>query len=85
MMGHYITGGMLLFLITSIIWVKTEITKRPTCNEVDKKYVPKESCDIITKNFQEKLECIPEMKKSIVRIETKLEILLERREKSDDN
>ena len=74
-MEHYLPiGGILLFILTSIVYVKTEITKRPTWDDTKKTYVPKGECNIITKDFNKKLDCIPEMKDAIARIETKLDI-----------
>lgn len=47
-----------------------------TYNAADKKYKKIEVCDEIHKNVDEKLSCLPEIKKSVTQIETKIDMLL---------
>ena len=73
-------GGLILFAVTSIVWIKTEMTKRPTYDETNDKYTAKDSCRLITQHFQDTLNCIPDMKESMTRIETKLDIWMKNNE-----
>lgn len=47
-----------------------------TSDTADKKYKKIEVCDEIHKNVNEKLACLPEIKKSVTQIETKIDILI---------
>jgi Tfp pilus assembly protein PilO len=69
-------GGVVLIFIGGLIAVNKEIAKRPTFKETEERYKKTEVCDEIHKSVQEKLACLPEVKKSLTQIETKIDILL---------
>ena len=72
----YIPIGLMILFIGGLIVVNKEIIKRPTFKDTDDKYKNKEVCDEIHKSVNEKLECIPDIKKTVIQIETKIDILL---------
>ncbi len=69
-MEYVISGGLLVFMIGSLIAVKVELAKRPTLDDTDEKYKNKEVCDEIHKSVDEKLSCIPEIKETVIEIRT---------------
>ncbi|RKY32386.1 MAG: hypothetical protein DRP74_02625 [Candidatus Omnitrophota bacterium] len=69
-------GGLILFCVTGIAIVKSEFAKRPTFGEAEKRYKKKEVCDEIHKSVDEKLSCIPEIKKTVTQIETKIDLII---------
>ncbi|NHZ87179.1 MAG: hypothetical protein GWP19_15115 [Planctomycetia bacterium] len=71
-----ISSGLLMLGIGSLIAVKVGLKDRPTFKEANSRYKEANVCDEIHKNVNEKLDCIPEIKKSVVQIETKLDILI---------
>lgn len=75
-MEYLMSGGLLLFLISSLVVINKEITKRPTYKDVEDKYTEIKLCKEIHKTVNEKLDCLPEMKKSLTQIETKIDILI---------
>jgi hypothetical protein len=75
-MEYLIPGGLLVFFISSLICVNMELTKRPTFKESDDRYKKTEVCEEIHKAVKEKLDCIPIIKDTVVRLETKMDILL---------
>ncbi len=76
-MGEYgVSIGIVVFVIGSLIGVKVGLEKRPTFKDVKKEYQEKVVCEEIHKNVNEKLACLPEIKKSVTQIETKIDILL---------
>ena len=77
MQEYIIPGSLLLFCIGGLVVVKVELAKRPTFDQANKKYKEENVCDEVHKRVDEKLECIPGMEKRQVRIETKLDILIE--------
>jgi len=66
-------GSLFLFVVTSIVAVKVGLTKRPTFKDTEKRYRKIEVCD---ETVQEKLNCIPDIKKTVTQIETKIDIFL---------
>ncbi len=77
-MEYILPGGLLVFMIGSLIIVNTKLAKRPTFGEANRLYKEKSVCDEIHKAVTEKLDCIPEIKETVIRIET---ILKERDKK----
>ena len=71
-----LSGGLLVFFISGLILVNKEVTKRPTYQEVEDKYTEIKLCNEIHKTTNEKLGCIPEIKDTVARLETKIDILL---------
>ena len=47
-----------------------------TVNEADKRYKQVIVCDEVHKSIDEKLGCIPEIKDTVARLDTKVDILL---------
>lgn len=74
-----IPSGLFLLMIGSIIAVKVELAKRPTFKDTDEKYKEVKVCDVIHKSVTEKLKCIPDIKTTVTQIETKIDILLEKK------
>jgi len=72
----FITGGVFLFFLGSIYTLNREITKRPTFKEMEERYTEKKVCDEIHKSVDEKLDCIPIIKDTVIRLETKMDILV---------
>lgn len=56
--------------------VQKAIDERPTFRDTDRRYKKIEVCDEMHKSVDEKLDCIPEIKDTVVRLETKMDILL---------
>lgn len=69
-------GTMFFIIIGSFIGIKMSLKDRPTFKNTNETYQKKESCDLIHKSVKEKLDCIPSIKKSVIQIETKIDILL---------
>jgi len=77
MITEYIfSGAITTIIIGSLIMVNKELVRRPTFEDVDKIAPKKEVCIEVHKSVNEKLECIPDIKKSVIQIETKIDILL---------
>ena len=74
-------SGFILVVIGGLISVKVELTKRPTYDDADKRYKDSKVCDEIHKNITEKLECLPEIKKNVIQIETKLDAIIKHNNK----
>ena len=72
----YIPIGLMALFIGGLIAVNKEITKKPTYKEVEDKFTEIKLCNQIHKSVDEKLECIPEIKKTVIQIETKIDMLL---------
>ena len=72
----YVPIGLMVLFIGGLIAVNKEIVKRPTLIDSDDRYKKKEVCDEIHKSVDEKLECIPVIKDTLARVETKVDILL---------
>jgi hypothetical protein len=68
--------GLGTIFILGLIAVNKEVGKRPTFKDADERYKKTEVCNEIHKSVNEKLECLPEVKKSLTQIETKIDILL---------
>ena len=65
-------------MIGSLIAVKVQLAKKPSYKDANKMYQDKKVCEEIHKSVSEKLECIPDIKKTVTQIETKIDIFLER-------
>ena len=72
----YVPIGLMVLFIGGLIAVNKEIARRPTLKDTDERYKKTEVCDEIHKSVKEKLDCIPEIKKTVTQIETKIDILL---------
>ena len=72
----YIPIGLMVLFIGGLIAVNKEIAKRPTFKETEDKYTEIKLCNEIHKRVDEKLDCIPDIKKTVTQIETKIDILL---------
>ena len=72
----YLPIGLMALFISGLIAVNKEIAKRPTFKETDDKYTEIKLCNEMHKRVDEKLDCIPEIKKTVTQIETKIDILL---------
>jgi len=71
-----LNGGVFLFLLTSLVAVKVELSKRPTFRDSEKKFRDQPVCDERHKSVEEKLNCIPEVKDTLARVETKVDLLI---------
>ena len=71
-------AGLILLVVGSIVAVKVQLAKRPTFKEADSRYQNEKVCDTIHKSVDEKLKCLPAIKKSVTEIETKINIFLEK-------
>lgn len=71
-------GSLVIFGIVSLVTVKVALAKRPTFEDANKRYKETKVCDEIHKSANEKLNCIPEIKDRVTRIETKIDIFLEK-------
>ena len=69
-------GAVTLLFIGGLIAVNKEVAKRPTFKEIEDKYTEQNLCAEIHKNVDEKLNCIPTIKDTVARLETKVDILL---------
>ena len=76
----YIPIGLMVLFIGGLIAVNKEIAKRPTFKETEDKYTEIKLCNEIHKRVDEKLDCIPDIKKTVTQIETKIDILLRNNE-----
>jgi len=68
--------GLFVLMVGSLIVVKVDSSKKPTFKDVDKTYQRQDVAQQIQKSVDEKLDCIPSIKKTVIQIETKLDILL---------
>lgn len=75
-MEYLLSGGLLVFFISGLIILNKQIVERPTFKDADRRYKEAKVCDEIHKAVNEKLECIPAIKKTVTQIETKIDILL---------
>jgi hypothetical protein len=82
-MENYFPIGLLVFLISGLIVVKVGLEKRPTYKEADERYQNAKLCEEIQKKkeerhkvMEEKLQCIPEIKEKVTRIDERLKMLL---------
>ena len=75
-MEYLISGGLLVFFISGLVALNRQIINRPTFKDTDKQYKKIEVCDEIHKSVTEKLNCLPEVKDTLARLETKVDILL---------
>lgn len=76
---NYFSIGMLIFIFGSLLAVKYDMAKRPTFKEADDRYKDVGVCDEKHKNVDEKLDCIPEIKETVIEIKTKIDIFLSNR------
>ncbi|KKM04952.1 hypothetical protein LCGC14_1759080 [marine sediment metagenome] len=77
-MEFLLPGGLLVFMLSALVIVKVDLAKRPTWTEANKRFKDTKVCDEIHKSVNEKLECIPEIKETVIEIRT---ILKERNKK----
>jgi len=75
-MEYLISGGLTVLFISGLIVLNKEISKRPTYEDVENKYTEIKLCKEIHKSTDEKLACLPDVKKSLTQIETKIDMLL---------
>lgn len=68
--------------IGTLIGVKvslaTGLAKRPTFKESNDIYQKRESCELIHKSVDEKLNCVPDIKIKVTAIEVNLKLLLKK-------
>lgn len=76
---YKLIGGLLLLIIGMIVAVKVELAKRPSFKEADDRYKDTKSCTAVHKSVDEKLKCLPDIKDRTTRIETKIDIFLEKK------
>lgn len=69
-------GALTLFYIMGLVAANKEISKRPTFREIEDKYTEAKVCKAIHTAVDEKLECLPEIKKTVAQIEVKIDMLL---------
>jgi Tfp pilus assembly protein PilO len=74
--GELIPVGMLIIFIGGLIAANREVSKRPTYKEMEEKYTEQKVCKAEMNSLIEKVECLPEIKKTVIQIETKIDILL---------
>jgi len=65
-------GGILIFILTSLMWIRTELGKRPSFKHLEEDYQRKDVCNETVKRIEEKLNHIPQMQKTLQKIEIKL-------------
>jgi len=70
----YIPAGLLVFILGSIVTTRVSLSKRPTYKDTDERYRKIETCDEIVKGFKDDIKCLPEIKETVIRMETKLDI-----------
>lgn len=75
---EYLIGGLALLVISSLIAVKVGLKDKVSYRNAEKRYKKIEVCDEIHKSVDEKLQCLPAIKKSVTEIETKIDMFLEK-------
>jgi len=70
----YLPAGL---VILGLITMEKRLSKRPTWDEVNKKFKDSKVCDEIHKSVDEKLTCMPIIKDTVARLETKVDIIIE--------
>jgi len=76
-MEYIVSGGLLFFMLSSLIAVKVSLTNRPTFKDLKSKAEElqrKDMCEQIHQQVNEKLDLIPGMQKTLTKIATKMEI-----------
>jgi len=73
-------GGLLIFIISSLIAVKVNLKDKVSYKDANDRYKETKVCNAIHDAVNEKLECIPDIKKTVIQIETKIDILLKKNE-----
>lgn len=71
-----VDGALATLFIGGLITLNRQMAKRPTFTDTDERYKKTEVCDEIHKAVSEKLECLPEVKDTLARLETKVDIIL---------
>ena len=71
-----IPTGLLVLVIGSLIGVKVALKDKPSFKQTEERYQKKELCNEIHKSVTEKLDCIPTIKETVTRLETKVDILV---------
>jgi len=69
-------GSMFIFLIVGFVGVKVSLKDKPSFSQTERRYVKKELCEEIHKSVNEKLDCIPTIKDTVARLETKFDIII---------
>lgn len=70
--------GLFAFLIGIIIATRVELAKRPTYKDMRKDCRQTEVCNTTHKSVDEKLACLPHIQETVTKIETKIDIFLEK-------
>lgn len=90
MAEYVIPGSIIVFLIGAVITVKIALAGKISYKEAYNDYVNKPMCaqtqknnDEIHKNIKEKLECIPEIRDAVAKIETKIDMFLKLNNKNN--
>ena len=65
-------GGLLIFILASLMWVRTELGKKPSFKHLEEDYQRKDVCNETVRRIEEKLSCIPQMQETLQKIEVKL-------------
>ena len=78
MEAYILPAGLIIFGISSLIAVKVGLVNRPTFKDVKKEYRKKELCDEVHKSVDEKLACLPDIKKDVTEIKTKIDMFLQK-------
>ena len=68
--------GLILLVISSLMVVKDKLKDKISHKEAEDKFQEIKLCKEIHKSVNEKLNCLPEMKKSLTQIEIKIDTLL---------
>lgn len=71
-----VDGALATLFIGGLITLNRQMAKRPTFTDTDERYKKTEVCDEIHRAVNEKLECLPEVKDTLARLETKVDIIL---------
>ena len=75
-MEYIAPGALLLFMVASLVAVNVKLKDKPSYRVTEGRYVKKELGEEIHKRVDEKLGYIPDIKKTVTQIETKINILL---------
>jgi hypothetical protein len=73
---YLISGSLGVMLIGSLIAVKVNLKDKISHKEAESKFVETKLCNEIHKSVDQKLSCLPEVKDTLARLETKVDILL---------
>ncbi len=65
-------GGLLIFILASLMWTRTELGKKPSFKRMEEDYQRKDVCGETVKRIEGKLEYIPQMQETLQKIEIRL-------------